>query len=350
MDTLIRSFDASIDDVNQVDRTIVARVNVASLDRLNSIIDPKGGNLEAYRKNPVVLWEHGKDPRRFTDPIGRNLWIKSSGGNMPSDLLGKTRFLEDDFSQQRFEWYRDGTLNAFSVRVMPLEWGPPTRDEVKVRPELANDRPNETRGAFDGPLIYRKWELTEYSGTAVPGNADCLVAGRAASLLNLVERGLLWMPDDVKPLVEAAARTMTESVGGQQGGGGLVRYITHEDGGKWIVHAEDGKVLGEHDSESDAKAQLAAIEARKHDEKKGESRSAPYVDTDGQTWTVRDRDGSELIAFPDAGMADRCLRAMGEQRSFGAVHSEAILSDRAFYDELKKDVVALLNLELLGRV
>jgi len=48
---------------------------------------------------------------------------------------------------------------------------------------------------------------------------------------------------------------------------GVEKYITHEDG-SWKVHAESGKVLGTHPSQGEAQAQLAAIEAGKHDRRK----------------------------------------------------------------------------------
>src|SRR5205823_725423 len=111
----------------------------------------------------------------------------------------------------------------FSVNILPDDAGPPTRDEVRARPDW---EPAQT--------IYRTWELAEYSGTAVPGNADTLVADRAAKMLDLVQRSLLWLPDDVRPIVEARARTMSESGGLASGGaaveGGEKRYIRHEGG------------------------------------------------------------------------------------------------------------------------
>ena len=42
-------------------------------------------------------------------------------------------------------------------------------------------------------------------------------------MLDLVSRNLLWLPDDVLPIVEEAARTMTESAGGLEDGGGVVK-------------------------------------------------------------------------------------------------------------------------------
>lgn len=39
-------------------------------------------------------------------------------------------------------------------------------------------------------------------------------------------------------------------------------------GTKWLVLSKDGRILGEHDTEAAAKAQLRAIEASKHKVKK----------------------------------------------------------------------------------
>lgn len=67
------------------------------------------------------------------------------------------------------------------------------------------------------------------------------------------------------------------------------RYITHEDG-QYVVHAEDGKVLGKHKTKADAVAQLQAIEISKHkksmSESREEDRDAPLPVV--QTFTLQD--------------------------------------------------------------
>jgi hypothetical protein len=306
---IIRAYDGSVDSVDKADRSLVARINTASVDRYRTVIDPRGGKLENYRKNPIVLWEHSKDPRRFTDPIGRNLWVKHNGGQRPTELIARTRFLEDDFSQQRFEWYRDGTLNAFSVNILPVaeRCSPPTAEELRALPEWGS-----------AETIYREWDLAEYSGTSCPGNAECLVADRAYRLRDLVLRDLINLPDDVMILIDDRIRTATESAGGMAAGGAAVgpgeaqkRYITHS-GKKWIVHAEDGKVLGEHDSEEDAKAQLAAIEAHKHDE----GRALPVL----------------------------------EGRRLHEIAIELASERRALQQSLRDEVIAMIDLLVYGRV
>ena len=60
MDQIIRSFVATVDDVNPSERSIVAKISAGNVDRLHTIVDPLGIDLTAYRENPVVLYEHGK--------------------------------------------------------------------------------------------------------------------------------------------------------------------------------------------------------------------------------------------------------------------------------------------------
>lgn len=343
MTPVIRAYDATIDSVDKGERSMVARINTAGLDRYKTVIDPKGAKLENYRRNPVVLWEHGKDPRRFTDPIGRNVWVRSNGGERPKELLAKTRFLEDDFSQQRYEWYRDGVLSAFSVNILPDDTGssPPTKDEMRARPELA-----------DCAMMYRSWELAEYSGTTVPGNADCLTGERAAKMLAAVGRGL-WLPDDVAALVRSAAAEHAEpdvepddDEDDPQPAMQAKRYI-RKKGEKWVVYSEAGKALGEHDSEEGAKKQLAAIEAHKHDEA---GRSAPWIDESGGVFIVRSPEGAAILSTADRSVAEQCLAVMGHTRSFEAAHHQVIHEVRTAFTEFKEDIIATLDLMVHGRV
>ena len=292
---VIRAFDAVVDDVNMADRTLVAKINTCGKDRYNTVISPRGGSFEAYRRNPVVLWEHGKDPRRFTDPIGRNGWIKPDGGDKSSRILAKTRFLEDEFSQQRLEWYNDGTLSAFSVSALP-KWedsGPPTPAELRGRPDW--------EGATN---IFRSWELAEYSGTAVPGNADTLVAGRAATLLDLVTRNLLWLPDEARGLIES--RAVQEAI---------EEYV-----------------------EPPAPTEVV--------------RTAPYIDTDGQSWTVRSATGVKIATFADEKIAEICLTELGRAAQFkiGDLMSRNHSELMGQFDEIRRDLKNEIALRIHGVV
>lgn len=299
MGAVIRAFDAKIDDIDQANRTMVVRFNTNEVDRYRSVIEPLGGRFENYRRNPIFLWEHGKDPRRHTDPIGRSLWVKPS----KADVIGKKQFLTDDFSQQRYEWYRDGVLNAVSLSVIPdLErCSAPTREEVRSRPDLERC-----------DIMYRSWDLSEVSGTACPGNVSCMVAGRAAQLLSYVERGL-WLPDDV----QAELRTMTESVGGLHHGGAVVKP-------KW---------------EGEEKPKREATGER-------------YVDADEDGYVVVEADGSVVHPrFATQALAEQLLRMLAQPpRDFAALSVEIMSPLMARSEAFLSHIEARIDLQRNWRV
>ncbi len=42
---------------------LTAVINTSEIDRYQTIIEPRGGDFENYRKNPVLLWAHGSIQR-----------------------------------------------------------------------------------------------------------------------------------------------------------------------------------------------------------------------------------------------------------------------------------------------
>ncbi len=342
MNNVVRAYDATVADVNKSDMSLVVRINTAGVDRYKTVIDPGGAKLENYRKNPVVLWEHAKDPRRFTDPIARNQWVRTDGGQRPTSLLAKPQFLQDDFSRQRWEWYRDGVLNAFSVNILPVDGSssPPTKEETRTRPEWESAH-----------TIYREWDLAEYSGTTVPGNADALVADRAVQLLDLVSRSLLWLPDDVKELVEAKARTTTDSVGGGGMGGyavgdPIVRKIVEEDG-KWYVKSEDGSknLGGPYASKAEAEKRLGEVEHFKHEDERGYR-----VVQEDSLWCIRDGGDVLITADEDEQIIRRAYAAMQTSRTWQDLHDDMASAQVKRNTEIAKYLADELALRLKGTV
>lgn len=210
MTPVLRAFNATIDDVNKKDRTIVAKIGTGDLDRYATVIDPKGIDLRAYTANPVVLWEHGKDVRGSL-PVGRNLWIRvDRSGN--GRLIAKTQFRDDEFSRNLHECYEGGWLRGWSVSILPNEYGAPTPEQIRARPELKNCE-----------IYYNRSELCEYSATAVPGNASALSDDELRSLSNVISRGIP-VPADVQEAIDRMS-----SVGGMAGGGALIKPETADD-------------------------------------------------------------------------------------------------------------------------
>ncbi len=337
MDTIFRTFEASIDSVLDGERAVVARINTAGVDRLKTVIDPLGCDVSHFNKTRSVLWNHGLDPIRGTVPIGAG-WAKVRRAQR--DMIGKTAFAKDEFSNQLFESYKDGTLRGWSIKAGVHQSSPPTIDEIRAMPELE-----------ECETIYRKWDLIEFSATPTPGNSDCLTM--------LVSRGLITAP-------EGFVVPPTESVQGFPGmqrhrqanpsivvqslvAPGVYRYITGS-GESWTVHAEDGKNLGTHKTKEEAEKQLAAIEAHKHEE-----RTAPYIESDGKLWTVYHASGERCMMLPDPEMADECLRLLtakpdNKRGYYAAEASQAITEMRRMLDATRTEIKEYIDLYKHGRV
>jgi hypothetical protein len=201
---IIRSYDAVVENVLPGEKSVIARVGSTEIDRYGTVILPSGIDVSVYnQRNPIFLWEHGTSKIRETLPIGRG-WAKYR--HTEDDLITKCIFRADPFAQELFEFFKDGTLTGWSVRVLPHmeRCGPPTYEEVRSRPELSSCS-----------MMFRSSELLEVSAVAIAGNRD------AESIL--VSRGLL-LPD--------GSRTMTES--DLASGGGLVHpeYVGGKGKGK----------------------------------------------------------------------------------------------------------------------
>jgi hypothetical protein len=162
---ITRAFTAKVEDIDEDARTVVAKINTQALDRYRSVILPDGARLENYRKNPLVLFNHGGGgcmggSAKDALPIGRNLWIKATR----KELVAKTEFLPEgtlELADKVFRLYCLEYLNAWSISFDPIESGRPAPDEIKKRAELA-----------DCEVVYRVWDLLEYSCVTIPGNPE----------------------------------------------------------------------------------------------------------------------------------------------------------------------------------
>ena len=240
---ITRAYLARVDDVIAKERSVVAKINTAALDRFRTTIDPKGVDLSNYNQNRVVLWEHGQDPARGAMPVGRNGWIRPAIGPDGPELIAKTHFHSkesgkgDDFTERLFECYRSGDLKGFSVRVNPKDnCSPPTAEEIRSRPELA-----------DCYMCYRSTDLCEYSAVAVPGNQECLSLSEARSVLAVVSRGLT-LPAELVSRAEAEVHKP-------------IRYALMKDGAKWSVIDERGGIISEHESREEAMLKMDQMAA-----------------------------------------------------------------------------------------
>lgn len=135
------------------------------VDRMDEIIDPKGWDLENYRKNPVILWAHNYNGL----PVGKSLWIKKS----EKGLIAKIKFANTPMGQEIRQLIDEGILNAVSVGFQPTE---SSTDEHVISEYTKAKKPKKPCRR-----VYLKQELLEVSVVSVPANPSALFE-RAKSL------------------------------------------------------------------------------------------------------------------------------------------------------------------------
>lgn len=152
-----------------------------TVDREGDIIMSDGWDLEAYSRNPVVLFGH--DYRSL--PVGRAVAVKIE----QSQLHVSVDFTPDDVNPDGYRIYKlvqAGFLNAVSVGFRPIKY-------------IWNDEHN----GYD----FQGQELLELSIVPVPANQEALLA---AALGDPLQRGLADMDSDIAKNFSAALAEIME--------------------------------------------------------------------------------------------------------------------------------------------
>ena len=124
-------------------------ISTDSPDRMRDTIAPSGWRLDAFLRNPVVLWAHDSSE----PPIARASDVRVAGNALAATVEFPEpgtydradeirRLLEQDF------------IRATSVGFLPIKW-----------------KYNEARGGVD----FQEQELLEFSLVPVPANPACVV-------------------------------------------------------------------------------------------------------------------------------------------------------------------------------
>ena len=117
-------------------------------DRMDERIEPKGWQIDNYKKNPVILFDHGHDMAFGSMPIGKaisaepqdgGLYIKAKVSESKTEKITAVRDLIEE-----------GILKTFSVGFRPI--GEPEKS--------------------DGGIVIKSAELIECSVVPVPMNQD----------------------------------------------------------------------------------------------------------------------------------------------------------------------------------
>jgi hypothetical protein len=110
--------------------------------------------LDNFRRNPMMLWQHGMDPNRGSVPIGKWEGVRHTDGGISGVAVFDG---EDSFAMDLKSKFQRGFLNAVSIGWLP------ERDA-------------------DGEVTY---DLLEASAVAVPADPSALAEGRAHHISHL---------------------------------------------------------------------------------------------------------------------------------------------------------------------
>ena len=151
-------------------------ISTDEVDRHGDIVSAGGWRLDAFRRNPVVLWAHDY---RFP-VVGRVVELWSDTQAVPAGpaervgrLLARVRFAATPFAQQVAGLYRGGYQRGVSVGFRPLRY---------------EERRDSRTGAFLG-VRYLEQELLEVSLVPVPSNREALSRSEGAAEVLPAETG-----------------------------------------------------------------------------------------------------------------------------------------------------------------
>ncbi len=118
--------------------------SVESEDRAGDLVIARGWELDAYMRNPVVLWAH----QHRLPPIARSVSTRVEGDS----LMATIQFADTPFAQEIKHLYLSGFMNGVSVGFRALE--------------------TESRRAASGRrgTVFKRQELLEISAAPVPLN------------------------------------------------------------------------------------------------------------------------------------------------------------------------------------
>lgn len=154
MSTIYKTLPTEIKaDASAESRAVTFTVSTGTVDRDGDVINPKGWQLDNYRKNPVVLFGH--DYKSLPVAKATAITQTASGLVATAEFPAKGTYA---FADTVYDMLKAGFLSATSVGFRP----------IKSQPH------SETKGTqFD------EQELLEFSIVPVPANSEALAIGRA---------------------------------------------------------------------------------------------------------------------------------------------------------------------------
>lgn len=147
-------------DADEDNRTTVT-INTAQEDRHGTIIEPKGAQLDDYKRNPVVLINHDYSLLAGVSTVSKR------EGKVEANMRDEDWDLDDERIAPWQRKVRKGLMKGASIGFRALE----------VVKELIDEEGDPW--AWDNlRYIIRKWTLLEWSYVSVPSNPGAVVTAR----------------------------------------------------------------------------------------------------------------------------------------------------------------------------
>lgn len=177
-------------DIDKEARSIGGVISTESVDRDKEVVLARGLDFEAFRKNPIVLFNHDA-----LCPIGkcnRGPSHRRKGG--VQEVLATTQFAETKLADEVYSLVAGDFIRGISIGMNPssMELSPPNPAEIRKKPAWADAR-----------QVIRKAELIEYSFVSVPANADALTSAVNKGLIHETEP---WLEPFIRVVTNAAPR------------------------------------------------------------------------------------------------------------------------------------------------
>lgn len=144
--------------VDEQTHIVTAYVSTYQWDRMDERFAKGAWKLDAFRRNPVVLWAHDN----HEPPIGKALRIEEDERGLVAETLfdsGSERAMDV------FRLYKEGFLSGFSVGFIPKKY------EMET-----------VEGTRKG-VVYQDAELLEYSAVPIPANPGAVMTHETAALV-----------------------------------------------------------------------------------------------------------------------------------------------------------------------
>lgn len=163
----VAKVDVSVEAVQENEkRWAVFTITTDDVDRTGDVIIATGGDYADYLKNPVVLAVHDM----YSWPVGTAETIEVQPDKR--SVKSKVVFPDGDPEIDRlYNLIKQNVVRGCSVQIRVHSQGPPTKEELKARPDWA--------GASN---IIRQWSLIEWS--------ICPIGMNQNALLEAVKKGL----------------------------------------------------------------------------------------------------------------------------------------------------------------